>query len=76
MAAVTESASSTASAESGSSWLEAAEPGGESQVKLFLLTLRPKQWLMMGMAARTSLCDAKLLNGLVSESRALFLWIN
>ena len=61
---------------SGSSWLDAAEPGGESQVKLLLLILRPKQLLIMGMAARTSLCGAKLLNGLVSESRALFLWID
>ena len=63
MAAVTESASSTAPAESGtSSWLEAAEPGGESQVKLLLLILRPKQVLMMGIAARISWCGAKLLN--------------
>ena len=54
MASVTESASSTASVESGSSWLEAAEPGGESQVKLLAEILRPKPLLMMGMAARTS----------------------
>jgi hypothetical protein len=62
MAAATESASSTAPAESGTSWLEAAEPGGESQVKLLLLILRPKQELMMGIAARISWCGAKLLN--------------
>ena len=55
--------SSMASAEPGSSWLEAAEPGGESQVKLLLEILRPKQLLIMGMAARISLCGAKLLNG-------------
>ena len=62
-AAVPESASSMALAESGSSWLEAAEPGGESQVKLLPLILRPKQEFMMGMAAKMSSRGAKLLNG-------------
>ena len=62
-AALTESPNSAAAAVSSCSWLEAAEPGGESQVKLLPEILRPKLLLMMGMAARRSSCCAKLLNG-------------
>ena len=68
-AALAES-SNSAAAMSGSSWLEAAEPGGESQVKLLAEILRPKQLLIMGIAARTSWCCAKLLNGQMLPQRA------
>ena len=63
-------AAMSAPAMSGSSWLEAAEPGGESQVKLLAEILRPKQLLIMGIAARTSWCCAKLLNGQMLPQRA------